>query len=388
MRKEEHMANTDYLKTLIHAMKSVADSRIKDSTMFDINVAIVEQVNPDSVVKLSQNGFLCTAKLIIPLELKKNDSVVVLSFTTGARTRYILGKSNPKVRITKEEIIDTIGFSPVSPSQLGAIVNVIYPVGSIYMSVNNVNPALLFGGSWVTWGNGKVPVGVDTAQTEFTVVEKTGGSKESVLTESQLPSHTHAATISKTNLTSESSGILSSDESDTLTSESGGGSTSGSSGTSTTGNTTATNNSSGSLTSGSGGAQTISGGSHGHDSYYKNDNTTGGSAQRLGTSSNNSGSHSTHVVSGGSHSHAVDNHTHSVPSHNHTQDAHSHSIPAHTHSTPDHTHTIPPHSHTIPTHEHSIPTHDHTSTIESTGSGAAHSNLQPYITCYMWKRTS
>ena len=45
------------------------------------------------------------------------------------------------------------------------------------MSVNNVNPGTLFGGTWVAWGSGRVPVGVDTTQTEFKTVEKTGGSK-------------------------------------------------------------------------------------------------------------------------------------------------------------------------------------------------------------------
>ena len=57
------------------------------------------------------------------------------------------------------------------------ILNIIYPVGSIYLSVNNTNPSSLFGGSWVQWGAGKVPVGVDTNDTDFNTVEKTGGSK-------------------------------------------------------------------------------------------------------------------------------------------------------------------------------------------------------------------
>jgi hypothetical protein len=30
----------------------------------------------------------------------------------------------------------------------------------------------------------------------------------------------------------------------------------------------------------------------------------------------------------------------------------------------------------------------HTHTLTSTGSGAEHNNLQPYITCYVWKRTA
>lgn len=53
----------------------------------------------------------------------------------------------------------------------------VYPVGSIYMSVNNVNPSTLFGGTWQLWGAGRVPVGVDTNDTNFNTVEKTGGKK-------------------------------------------------------------------------------------------------------------------------------------------------------------------------------------------------------------------
>ena len=53
----------------------------------------------------------------------------------------------------------------------------IYPVGSIYMSVNSTNPGTLFGGTWVRWGNGRVPVSLNESETEFNTVEKVGGSK-------------------------------------------------------------------------------------------------------------------------------------------------------------------------------------------------------------------
>lgn len=67
-----------------------------------------------------------------------------------------------------------------------------YPVGSIYLSVNNTNPGTLFGGTWVEWGTGRVPVGVDASQTEFNAVEKTGGEKTHILSTDEMPSHWHA----------------------------------------------------------------------------------------------------------------------------------------------------------------------------------------------------
>lgn len=67
------------------------------------------------------------------------------------------------------------------------IIDAIYPVGSIYMSVNNVNPSELLGGTWVAWGEGRVPVGVNKTDSDFNAVEKTGGEKVHVLTQSELP---------------------------------------------------------------------------------------------------------------------------------------------------------------------------------------------------------
>lgn len=71
----------------------------------------------------------------------------------------------------------------------------LYPVGSIYMtttmtSASQVNAAL--GGTWEAWGKGRVPVGVDTSETEFNTVEKTGGEKTHTLTVQEMPSHHHS----------------------------------------------------------------------------------------------------------------------------------------------------------------------------------------------------
>ena len=56
------------------------------------------------------------------------------------------------------------------------IMKMIYPVKTIYVSTNNTNPATLFGfGTWVSWGSGRVPVGV-SSNSNFNTVEKTGGS--------------------------------------------------------------------------------------------------------------------------------------------------------------------------------------------------------------------
>ncbi len=68
------------------------------------------------------------------------------------------------------------------------LLNLIYRVGAIYMSVEDVNPSTWMKGTdWVKWGSGRVPVGVNSSDTEFSTVEKTGGEKSVVLGENHLP---------------------------------------------------------------------------------------------------------------------------------------------------------------------------------------------------------
>ena len=57
------------------------------------------------------------------------------------------------------------------------IFDYIYPVGSIYMSVNAVNPSTLFGGVWERWGKGRTVVSIDENDDSFKTVEKQGGNK-------------------------------------------------------------------------------------------------------------------------------------------------------------------------------------------------------------------
>ena len=61
----------------------------------------------------------------------------------------------------------------------------IYPVGAIYMSTTNTNPSTIFGGTWEAWGSGRVPVGVNAADTDFNTPNKIGGNKTT--------SHNHGA---------------------------------------------------------------------------------------------------------------------------------------------------------------------------------------------------
>lgn len=87
----------------------------------------------------------------------------------------------------KRTSLDADGFDPPL-----SFFNLVYPIGSIYMSVNPTNPSELFPRTaWMEWGQGRVPVGVDPSQAEFNAAEKIGGSKTVTLTVDQMPRHTH-----------------------------------------------------------------------------------------------------------------------------------------------------------------------------------------------------
>lgn len=73
-------------------------------------------------------------------------------------------------------------------------VDLIYPIGSIYLSLNDINPNKLFGGTWERI-KGKTLVGVDESDTDFKTSKLTGGEKTHKLTIAEMPSHTHALYI-------------------------------------------------------------------------------------------------------------------------------------------------------------------------------------------------
>jgi len=69
----------------------------------------------------------------------------------------------------------------------------VYPVGSVYLNASDsTNPGTLFGfGTWVAFGAGRVPVGIDSGDTDFDTAEETGGAKTHALTEAEMPKHYH-----------------------------------------------------------------------------------------------------------------------------------------------------------------------------------------------------
>ena len=71
--------------------------------------------------------------------------------------------------------------------QLNRLASQLYPVGSIYMNVNNVDPSAIFGGSWERMPSGRMLVNSGDGFN----LGQVGGEKEHRLTEDEMPSHKH-----------------------------------------------------------------------------------------------------------------------------------------------------------------------------------------------------
>lgn len=77
---------------------------------------------------------------------------------------------------------------PIIKNIKKAILQAENPIGHIRFETTNINPSTYLGfGTWKLWGAGRVPVGVDESDTDFSEVEKTGGEKTHTLIESELP---------------------------------------------------------------------------------------------------------------------------------------------------------------------------------------------------------
>jgi microcystin-dependent protein len=70
-----------------------------------------------------------------------------------------------------------------------------YYVGRIITNTSGTNPADYLGfGTWEQYGKGKVLVGMDSDDSDFSTVGNTGGEKIHTLTTAELASHTHTFT--------------------------------------------------------------------------------------------------------------------------------------------------------------------------------------------------
>lgn len=91
--------------------------------------------------------------------------------------------ANQVFTMIRDDILSLVQENALKPSEL---MDKIYPVGSIYMSVNNVSPATFLGGTWVALQNRFLLGAGDSYE-----ANTTGGEASHTLTIDEMPSHDH-----------------------------------------------------------------------------------------------------------------------------------------------------------------------------------------------------
>jgi len=128
---------------------------------------------------------------------KLNTAVDGATFASGAVDDVSTQLSGGAIIVKDGGVTEQkLGDGSVTLQKLAtAVKDALYPVGSIYTNATNAtNPATLIGfGTWVAFGAGKVPVGIDSGDADFDTAEETGGAKTHTLTIGEMPSHDHNA---------------------------------------------------------------------------------------------------------------------------------------------------------------------------------------------------
>ena len=97
------------------------------------------------------------------------------------------------VKTVNGQAPDSGGNVEVPQISKSEIVNYIYPVGSLYWSSKNTDPATLFGGTWQRIKDKFILAAGDTY-----AAGSTGGAASVALTVAQLPAHNHSASTNST----------------------------------------------------------------------------------------------------------------------------------------------------------------------------------------------
>lgn len=74
---------------------------------------------------------------------------------------------------------------------VNSLANLFFPVKKIVMFNDNDDHSNYLGFTWERIASGKVLIGIDSTDTDFNTIGKTGGEKEHTLTIDEMPAHSH-----------------------------------------------------------------------------------------------------------------------------------------------------------------------------------------------------
>lgn len=157
----------------------------------------------------TDNHGVQSAETFIEQMGSSTETITEEQFKDGATSVYVSLYRIYQNGITIQSItplLNTIGIPTSRAFSMGDLIDIIHPIGKIFFTDDPRNPAEYYPGTtWSAWGSGRVPVGVDTSDSDFNTPNKTVGAKSHiytpagtvnghVLTVNEIPSHDHTYT--------------------------------------------------------------------------------------------------------------------------------------------------------------------------------------------------
>lgn len=154
------------------------------ASAFGIDVG--EVINYDNGIEISNN----IDEYVIDYVYNNTTNTYTLSTAKLALPRLSIDTSNLTPQIKDGSITEKQLETNLQKKINDSTINKIYPVGSIYMSVNDVNPSELFGGSWEQIKDRFLLAAGNTHN-----AGSVGGEATHKLTVDEMPTHTHQTKV-------------------------------------------------------------------------------------------------------------------------------------------------------------------------------------------------
>ena len=170
-----------------------------DTRTTSLGIGVTGSNNPSSNLYITGNAYVSSNLAIggvmtmgvVNVAARHNLQAVT---DMGNVTTHTVEFTNPTTSIVASGNVTVGGDLDISGNLGSSLVNLVYPIGAVYISVNSADPGTIWTGTtWVAFGEGRTLVGQGQGSglTNRPTVEAVGGAETHTLTKEEIPPHKH-----------------------------------------------------------------------------------------------------------------------------------------------------------------------------------------------------